>query len=442
MLRINSKDIKKGDTFLAIGDGVNYINEAINLGATKIICKEGEFCIPTINVSDPKKYLYDYIDTLKKKIEDIKLIGITGTNGKTTSCYLIYQALNKVNLKCAYIGTIGFYLDKKIKDLNNTTPGILDIYEMILEAKKNGCKYVVMEVSSHALAQDRVYSLLYDIAIITNLTEDHLDYHKNMEDYAKAKQKLFNKVKKDGFAIIPDFISYKDKFIMDNNNIIYGTSGDYIIESIKLSDDYSTFSLIHNGLRRDYKIKLLGNYNIYNMVNTIIVLDILGFSNSEALVSNLEMPKGRMEVIPYNGFKIIIDYAHTPDAINNVIKSVKEICSGNIYAVLGCGGNRDKFKRPLMALEAVQNTTLAIFTTDNPRLENPSDIICDMVDGLENENYIIVLNRKNAIIKGIQKCMKNDILLILGKGHENYQIINNEKIHFDDSEIVLEYIRR
>lgn len=447
MLRTNSKKIKKGDTFVAIkgkmDDGHKYIEEAIANGASEIVAEYGLYSVETLIVPSTKEYIRRYIDSKKDEIGNLKLIGVTGTNGKTTTCYLLWQALNKLGYKCAYIGTIGFYIEKKETDLNNTTPGNLEIYEMLLEAKRHGCEYVVMEVSSHALDQNRVYGLSFDIGIITNITEDHLDYHQSMEEYAQAKQKLFYQIKRDGYAIVPSEIEYQEKFMLSTNkNISYGSHGDYRIEDISYNETGSMFTLKNNNMIKKYKINLLGMYNIYNMINVIIVIENLGIKNIEEVIENLIPPPGRMDKIAYNESSIIIDYAHTPDAVENVLRCTKEICKGNIYTIIGCGGNRDKFKRPIMATVATTLSNYVIFTSDNPRDEQPEDIIKDMTTDLVNNNYEIEINREKAIIKGIQKCKKNDILLILGKGHETYQIIKNEKIHFDDREIVLKYCRR
>lgn len=447
MLRVNSKEVMYGDTFLAIKgencDGHDYIEEAIRNGASNVIAEHGLYSVDTLIVRDTKDYLRKYVEIFKEGVNDLYLIGMTGTNGKTTTCYLMYQALNEIGKRCAYIGTIGFYIDGKVRDLKNTTPGLLEIYEMLAEAKEQGCTHVVMEVSSHALSQCRVHGLEFDVAIISNVTGDHLDYHNTMEAYALAKQKLFYMVKSDGFAIIPEDIAYKSYFLIEqNHNIVYGNNGNYNLTTYNLDSNKTTFTLMHDSDVENYEMNLLGLYNIYNMINVIIVLKELGVENTSEVVSKLLPPPGRLDIIDYQDNKIIIDYAHTPDAVENVISSVKSFANGNIYVVIGCGGNRDKTKRPLMAKIATELADYVIFTSDNPRDENPEDIINDMVENLKRTNYEIEVNREKAIRKGIQRCIKNDILLILGKGHENYQIIGNEKLHFDDKEIVLEYCRR
>lgn len=446
MLKANSKEVNKNDTFIALkgenGDGHDYIEEAIENGASQIIAEQGLYSVETLIVKDTKEYLKKYIENYKEEINGLHIIGMTGTNGKTTTCYLLYQALNQIGEKCAYIGTIGFYIDEKVRDLKNTTPGILDIYEMLIEAKRTGCTYVVMEVSSHALAQERVYGLQFDAAIISNITRDHLDYHKTMEEYALAKQKLFYMIKPDGIAIVPTEIEYKSYFMLDkNHNITYGATGDYKLISYELDIDKTKFTISHDSVEETYEMRLLGLYNIYNMINVIIILDYLNILNKD-IIPMLTPPPGRMEIISHEDNQIIIDYAHTPDAVQNTISSIKMLVKGQIYVIIGCGGNRDREKRPMMAKIATELADYVIFTSDNPRDEDPKDIILDMIENLSATNYEIEINREKAIIKGIQKCIKNDILLILGKGHENYQIIKNERLHFDDKEIVLEYFRR
>lgn len=443
MIKIDSRKVKEGDTFIALrgvnGDGHNYIEDAIKNGATKIIAEEGSYSKETIIVKDTRLYLINYIEeNIKPLVSDLKIIGITGTNGKTTSCYLLYQALNKLNIKCGYIGTIGFYIYEKIKDLNNTTPELLDIYEMLIECKNEGCKFVVMEVSSHALDLRRVEGIEFDYAVFTNLTRDHLDYHKSMDNYALAKQKLFYKIKDDGFAIVNNDDEYKEYFLLPNNkNITYGISdSNYKIDYFNSTIDNTIFKINDE----EYHINLIGKHNVYNSLITIIILKTLNIDNKKIIevLKNLEAPKGRMDKIKKETNTIIVDYAHTPDAVEKVLETVKELEHNKIITVVGCGGNRDRTKRSLMGKVAASLSDYVIFTSDNPRNEDPMEILNDIVKELDTSNYEIEENRELAIKKGIQQLTKNDILMVLGKGHENYQIIKNKKIHFDDKEIILE----
>ncbi len=447
-IKTDSRKVKKGDTFVALktlnNDGHVYIEDAIKNGATTIVAEHGLYEIDTLIVKNTKDYL---IKTLKEEyydqIKELKLIGITGTNGKTTECFLTYEALIKLEKKVAYIGTIGFYVNgEKIKDLPNTTPEINEIYEMLLFAKENEVEYVLMEVSSHALSMGRVEGLEFSYAVFTNLTKDHLDYHLDMKSYALAKQKLFRMSKK---AIVNIDDDYKNYFLLkdNNNNITYGfEEADYQILDYEMTSKGSNFIMKKQEQEFHFQTSLLGKHNVYNVLVTIILLleENIDVNKIQEIIPSLKAPSGRMDTIFYDTNRIIIDYAHTPDAVGNILKAVKELKPNHIYTIVGCGGNRDKTKRPEMAKMATNLSTLAIFTSDNPRLEDPNDILDDMINNLENTNYEVIVNRKNAIIKGIQMLENNDILLVLGKGHETYQIIGKEKLEFDDKQIVLEII--
>lgn len=425
-------------------DGHDYVMDAIKRGASTVVVEKGKYSVPTIQVPDTKEFLISYLkEHYYKEIQHLKLIGITGTNGKTTTCYLMYQALNKIGHKCAYIGTLGFYKEKKVCDLPNTTPEILDLYEMLFDCKE--MEYVVMEVSSHALALRRVDGLEFDYAYFSNLTEDHLDYHKTMEHYALSKQKLFYRIKKGGKAIINIDDSYASYFLLEQNeNITYGfEKSNYQILNPVLNSDGSQFSILKDGIETKYESSLLGKHNIDNLTCLIILLDVMKIEDSikQFLVKEMTSPSGRMETFFYGTNRIIVDYAHTPDAVDKIIQTVKEFSKGSIYTIIGCGGDRDRKKRPLMAQIVTTKSDYVIFTNDNPRTENPRQIFNDMIQNLDNTNYEIIENREKAIEKGVQMCRENDILLVLGKGHETYQIIGNEKKHFDDREVIIKAIR-
>ena len=440
MLQNDSRKVKAGDTFIAIkgikNDGHNFIMDAIKNGASKVIVEEGNY-LNMIKVDNTKDYLHQFV---KEKylpiIKDLKLIGITGTNGKTTTAYLTYQALNKLNIKCAYIGTIGFYIDGNIKNNINTTPDILSLYHMLLECVRNNIEYVVMEVSSQGLFYNRVDGLLFDYSVFTNLTQDHLDFHKNMDNYLNEKKKLFQMLKNDGVGIVNSDDSYYKNFIT-SHTVTYGMNGDYKISNINHDFKNTTFNLNDE----TYKMNLIGDYNVYNISIVIIILKLLKINNDLIMdvIASLESAPGRMYIINYYDNLIIIDYAHTPDAVAKIIKSIS---GNNIITIIGCGGNRDKEKRKIMGNIATKNSSYVIFTSDNPRYENSIKIISDMLQGVDTSNYEIEINREKAILKGIQKLTKGDILLILGKGHEDYQEINGIKYHFNDKEIVNKYIRR
>lgn len=448
-IKTDSRKVVKGDTFIALrginDDGHNYVEDAIKRGASLVVVEEGEYSVPSLIVNDTHEYLTNLLKEIYyDEIKNMKLIGMTGTNGKTTSCFILASSLNKLGIKCGYIGTIGFYINEKIGDLKNTTPDILEMYEMLLKCHDEGCEYVVMEVSSQALSMHRVDDILFDYAVFTNLTKDHLDYHLDMKNYCLAKQKLFKQIKEDGYAIINIDDDYKNYFLLpNNNNITYGfNKANCQIDKYKYDNQITNFSLINNDKEEKYKTNLIGKYNVYNLTIMIIILKSIGidYENIKKEVLEAKAPNGRMDTITYKSNKIIIDYAHTPDAVNKVINAVKELNPRKIITIIGCGGNRDKTKRPEMGKCAIENSDYVIFTSDNPRNENPIDIIKDMIQSLDKKKYEIEINRKEAIKKGIQKLGENDILLVLGKGHENYQLINNEKIYFSDKDTVLDIL--
>lgn len=450
-IKYNSKKIQKGDTFIALktnNDGHKYINDAIKNGATKIVAEYGSYPVETLLVDNTKEYLVKYLyENYYQEIKDLKLIGITGTNGKTTTCMLLHNMLNMLGRKTAYIGTNGFYINKFIKELPNTTPEILDIYELLIEAKREGCEFVCIEASSHGLAQNRLENLKFDYAIFTNLTHEHLGYHKTMKNYALAKQKLFTMLRNNKYAIINNDDNYKNYFILkENNNITYSlNNGNYYVKEYKITTQNNIFTVVNNNKEYTFTTKLLGKHNIYNSLASIIVLNKIGYSFEEInnVLTIVSGPKGRMENISYNNNNIIIDYAHTPDGIANVLKTAKELKPNQIITIMGCGGGTgsDREKRSTMGKLVLELSNKTIFTNDNPRDEEPNQIINDLLKEKTNNNYIIELDRKKAIEQGIKMLTNNDILLILGKGHENYQTIGNKKTHFSDKETVEEIIK-
>ncbi len=445
----DSRKIKPGDTFIALRgvdrDGHDYIESAIQNGATKIVCEEGEYSVETIIVPDTRKYFEEYLEkNYYPLIKDMKLIGVTGTNGKTTTCFLVHQILNLLGFKTAYIGTIGFYIGDKIRELNNTTPDLDVLYNMFLESKDKGAKCIIMEVSSHALAMNRVHGLLFDEVAFTNLTQDHLDYHKTFDNYVDAKKLLFNKLRNDKISIINKDDSYAHHFMIDgNNNIgISDTNGDVVISNMTFTNTGTLFSFKYLDKVYDTTIKMVGRYNIYNYLTALMLVHKLGYRIEDILKLNdkLSNPRGRMEMITYGTNSIFVDYAHTPDAVSNVLNTSLEYKEGKIITIIGCGGNRDRTKRPIMGKIATELSDYVIFTNDNPRDEDEKIIMDDIIEGVSKNNYEIIFDRKDAIHKGMSMLKNKDILMILGKGHEDYQIIRGEKHHFDDKECVLNYI--
>ena len=443
----DSRKIKKGDTFIAIkeqNNGHKYIEQAIKNGATKIIAEYGKYEVETQIVKDTTKYLKEYMyNTYYDKIKDIKLIGITGTSGKTTTCFLIYTLLKKLGCKAAYIGTIGFYMDNFVRELKNTTPAIEELYNCMIECKENNIEYIVMEVSSHAIALDRIYGLEFDAVGFTNISQDHLDYHKTMDNYAKTKSQLFKKLRNKKTAVINMDNPYSNMFIFDeNNNItISKEKGNVKIYDTNIIETGIKFKFKYKQNEYEKQINMVGVYNIYNYLTALIIVNSFGFKIEDILKIDVEAPKGRMQMIKFKTNKIYVDYAHKPDAVKKVLENASNFTIGKIITIIGCGGNRDKTKRPIMGEYASELSDHVIFTNDNPRNENPDSIISDIIKGVKKENYEIILDRKEAIKKGISLLNKNDALLILGKGHENYQIIKGEKYHLDDIECVEDIIK-
>ena len=448
-IKTNSKEVLPGDTFIALKNmhhnGHDYIEDAINNGATKIVAMHGNYSVETEIVDDTRKYLEDYLyNNYYPKIKEMTLIGLTGTNGKTTTCFLIYQMLNKLNIPCAYIGTIGFYYKDVKRVLNNTTPEIDTLYDMLVEAYDNGIKYVVMEVSSHALKLDRIKGLLYDAVGFTNLTQDHLDFHPSFDDYKESKEKLFTITRNNKIAVINGDDPNYQTFVKEGNKniIISKNNGDCLITDEKYTHTGTDFGFKYNNNLYNTHINMVGEYNIYNYLTALLILTNLGFDINTLLELNksLSAPCGRMEIIPYKNNSIFVDYAHTPDAIKNVLDTVNKFKEGKVITLCGCGGDRDRTKRPIMGHIAEENSDFVIFTDDNPRTEDETKIMDDILAGVKLNNHEVIYKRDQAIRHGIDMLNDKDILLILGKGHEDYQIIGTTKHHFSDQEEVLKYI--
>ena len=426
MIWTNSKYVGDGDVFLATNKNYKYIDLNLLKKVSEIVF-----------VSDENKFIYDnYYD----KIKDLKLIGITGTNGKTTTCYLIYQMLNLIGIKTAYIGTIGFYIDDMVFKLDNTTPEISLLYNMLYYAKKRKCKVVVMEVSSHALKQDRIYGLLFDSVLVTNITRDHLDYHKTLKDYIKSKQKLIHLTRGKKICILNKKDKYYKKFkIKDNNNLIIGKD---VKITLVLMNSSNTYVVVKDTVKRCFILPFMGLFNVYNFLYAYYAIKYLGY-NLNPLKDKyylLKEPPGRMEKVKYKSNNIFIDYAHTPDAVLNVLKTVNKVKNNGIITIIGCGGERDKEKRPIMAKAACKYSSLVIFTNDNPRWEDEKEIMKDILKGA-SKNYEVIYDRYDAIRKGVRMLKDNMILMILGKGHEDYQIIKGEKLYFSDKDVAYKVIK-
>ena len=446
-IKTNSRKVKPGDTFVAIKgftvDGHDYIEDAIKAGAAKIVCEHGSYSVETLVVPSTKEWIQKYIvDNYKDEVNKLRIIGVTGTNGKTTTCFLTYQALKKLGVNAAYMGTIGFYYGDTKYELNNTTPEILDLYSYFIEALEHGVTDVVMEVSSHSLCEKRVEGLEFSEVAFTNLTEDHLDYHKTMENYLNAKLLILKQIKKDGVVIVNNDDDYGKYFEVGNYKTL-GYSGDnYKILDYSQTDKGTLISFMVDGKKYEIETNLRSKFNVYNYLTCLALLNNLGFSIEEIaeVTKSIYPPKGRCEQISVNGGEAVIDYAHTPDAVDKIISAFLENKKGKVITIVGCGGDRDPLKRPIMGNIASEKSDYVIFTSDNPRTEDPKAILEDIIKGVRKDNYEVEIDRPTAIRKGLDMIGKNDVLLILGKGHEDYQIIGHTKHHLDDAEEVRKYL--
>lgn len=448
-IKIDSRKIKPGDIFVALPgstvDGHDFVEKAYENGAIKAIVEHKVPCdIEQEVVNNTKEWLTDYVsENYQDQVNELNIIGVTGTNGKTTTAYLTYQLLNKLGSKTAYIGTIGFYIpDEAVMEIPNTTPDILDLYELILTAKEKGCKNVMMEVSSHALHQNRVKGLKFKVAAFTNLTQDHLDYHKTMENYLEAKKLILKQL--EGPMIVNSDDSYAQSWLDSYDNTkTYGFNGtDYQIVSYEDTLKGTKLKFKCNGKEYEIETNLKSKFNVYNYITSLSLVNNMGFSIDQILevTPSIYPPKGRCEIIPVKDGIAVIDYAHTPDAVEKIIDAFIEHKKGKIITIVGCGGDRDPKKRPIMGQIAAEKSDYVVFTSDNPRTEDQQAIMNDILAGVKTTNYEVELDRKKAIFIALNKIEKNDVVLILGKGHEDYQIIGHEKHHLDDAEEVQKYI--
>ncbi len=443
---IDSRKVKEGQTFVAIKghnvDGHNYIDKAIQNGAIAVIGEDDlNLSVPYTRVINSEEYLNELIvKEYSDQVKDLNIIGVTGTNGKTTSCYLMYQMLNKLNINAAYIGTLGYYHNEEFIELENTTPDILNLYKLLLNSKEKGCTHVVMEVSSHSLDFKRVAGINFVAGGFTNLTQDHLDYHKTMENYLKAKMQILDKLK-DG---APMLLNSDDEASLEfmkkySNSITFGEQGDYKILSYNIEPNKTDLTFSYKDVTYNVCLPLTSKFNIYNYLTSLSILSELGIDIKKIIEITplLKAPKGRCETVEIKEGFAVIDYAHTPDAVLKVISAYNEIKKGKVITIIGCGGDRDPKKRPIMGKIAVDNSDYVIFTNDNPRTEDEKIIMNDIVKDLDATNFEVIHNRVDAIGKGVELLNKDDILLVLGKGHEDYQIIGTTKHHLDDLEEVL-----
>lgn len=458
-IEFDSRKIELNDVFVAIkgtlSDGHDYIDKALNLGAIAIICEEFPSILVNgvtyIKVKDSNEALaYLSANYYENPSEKIRLVGITGTNGKTTIASLLYQLFKKAGYKVGLLSTVKIMVDEQEFKATHTTPDSLTINKYLDLMVQQGCEFCFMEVSSHGVHQKRTEALRFEGGVFTNLSHDHLDYHNSFAEYRDVKKSFFDNLSKEAFAITN--IDDKNGLVMLQN-----TKARKLTYALKSYADYKA-QILENQLSglllkindQEVWVKLIGSFNAYNLLAIYGVAVELGIEKMEALrlLSELESVSGRFQFIVSNSkITAIVDYAHTPDALENVLKTIEDIRTKNeqLITVVGCGGDRDKTKRPIMAHIASSMSDKAIFTSDNPRTENPEMIIEEMEKGVEPQNFkktVAILDRKQAIKTACQLANSNDIILIAGKGHETYQEINGVRHDFDDLKTVTELLQQ
>ena len=462
-IEFDSRNIKDIYVFVAMTgslvDGHNYIDRAIEKGAKMIIVEKKDIKLE-------EDITYVYVENIRKNLgiiasnyynwpqNKIKIIGVTGTNGKTTSTYILENILENTSR----IGTTGHRILDINKETTNTTPESIDLIKLLDESVKKGVEYFIMEVSSHALEIGRVEMLQFDSVIYTNLTQDHLDFHETMENYFQAKNKIFSKLRDNnssaivnaddlyGVRILQENKSRKNNFmsysITDKVSDIYGEVLEYNNFGMKIK-------IVYENKEYTFNSKLVGNYNLSNILSCVGVLVKLGREMNDIIekIQKIESVPGRFQLIENDkAIRVVVDFAHTEDGLINVLQTLKEMTKNKVITIFGAGGDRDKAKRKKMGIAATKYSDYIIITSDNPRNENPIDIINEIESGLKEvnfpkEKYETIVDREQAIAIGIKLSQENDSVLIAGKGHEKYQIIGDEKLHFDDCEIANKYIK-
>lgn len=452
---IDSRKIAKGGLFVAMKgtqvDGHKFIPKAIELGAAAILCEN----LPD-NLEEGVAYVVvpdteDIVGEVATRFygnpsEKLKLVGVTGTNGKTTIATLLYNMFRKFGHKCGLLSTVCNYIEEEAIPADHTTPDPIELNELLARMVEAGCEYAFMECSSHAIAQKRIGGLKFAGGIFTNLTRDHLDYHKTFENYRNAKKAFFDGLPKSAFAITN--ADDRNGLVMTQNTKAvvktYSTRSAADFKARILECHFEGMYLeIDN---REVGVQFIGKFNVSNLLAVYGAAVMLGKHPEDILLvmSTLHSVSGRLEPIHSpEGYTAVVDYAHTPDALENVLNAIHEVLNGKgqVITVCGAGGNRDKGKRPLMAQEAVKQSDKVIFTSDNPRFEEPQDIIDDMLAGLndhQKRKVLTIVDRKEAIRTACMLAGKGDVVLIAGKGHEDYQEVKGVKHHFDDKEVVKE----
>ena len=457
-IEFDSRLISDGDMYIAINgvnvDGHSFISQAIQNGANCIVCEKTPENktdgIVYVNVKSSRKALAiissNYFDNPSSKLN---LIGVTGTNGKTTIATLLFDLYTELEIKSGLISTVKISYDNKNFQANQTTPDSLSINRFLSEMVNSNVRYCFMEVSSHGIDQNRIDGLVFKGGIFTNLTHDHLDYHESFENYRDTKKQFFDSLSNNSFALTNN--DDKNGMVMLQNTI--ADKYTYSLNSVSdfkakiLESSFDGMLLKINST--EFWSKLVGKFNAYNILSVYSAASILGLPKNELLkaMSSLDAVAGRFQFYKKNKITAIVDYAHTPDALENILKSINEIktSENNLITVVGCGGNRDKSKRPLMGDIASNLSSKVIFTSDNPRFEDPEIIIEEMISGVRSTNSnktISISNRKEAIKAACQFARTNDIILVAGKGHESYQEVKGVRSEFDDFEIVKELLNQ
>ncbi|MBB5323781.1 UDP-N-acetylmuramoyl-L-alanyl-D-glutamate--2,6-diaminopimelate ligase [Anoxybacillus tepidamans] len=459
-IEMDSRKVKKGALFICIKgftvDGHDFAKQAVENGAVAIVAERNvDVPVPVIIVRDSKRAMAVLADAFYgQPTHQLHLIGVTGTNGKTTTTHIIDHIFRKAKKKTGLIGTIHIKIGDETYDVQNTTPESLVLQKAFKQMVDEHVDVAVMEVSSHALHMGRVHGCDYDVAVFTNLTQDHLDYHQTMEEYRLAKGLLFAQLgnrfdhERPKFAVLnnDDPASEQYKQMTAATVITYGIDqeSDIMAKRIDISPSGMVFDLVTPFETVRVKTKLIGQFNVYNILAATAACLVSGVALSTIVkaVEEISGVSGRFETVDEGqDFTVIVDYAHTPDSLENVLKTIRQFAKRNVYVVVGCGGDRDRTKRPLMAQIAVRYADVAIFTSDNPRSERPEDILKDMEDGVAGQHYISIVDRKEAIRYAVQEAREGDVILIAGKGHETYQMIGDRVLHFDDRIVAREAIK-
>ncbi len=449
----DSRRVGKNSLFVALRgektDGHNFIDQAIEKGASVIVTDRvaPQPRATCVQVNDTRPVLADLAAAFyDRPVRKLKMAGVTGTNGKTTTTFLIKHICDRASLRCGLIGTVRYEIGERILPATRTTPESLDLQELLAQMVNAGCKAAAMEVSSHALAQERTRGLEWDVAVFTNLTQDHLDFHGTMDRYFEAKLKLFTQLagqqmKKKPTAVINTDDRYGQRMVdllgKDVPIVTYGLGAraDFRASNYRPEFSGTSYQLEAHGKSYLVRVPLIGRFNVANSLAALAAANSMGVSLREAILSLARSPQvpGRLEAVPAKRqFQVYVDYAHTPDALLSVLKTLRELSPRKLIVVFGCGGDRDRAKRPLMAAAVDQHADFGIITSDNPRKEDPDAIIAEVEKGYRSERYEKITDRSQAIAHAIQLAQPRDIVLIAGKGHETYQEFADHTIPFDD----------